>query len=88
MMYYPMSTGRNMEEIKRLLMAMQTSDDFGVATPANWKPGEEVIVPPPNSCGAAKERMAAKDGDVRVVDWFLSLKKLGGKEEKSSNAAV
>lgn len=74
MLYYPMSNGRNMEEIKRLLIAMQTSDREKIATPANWVPGEEVIVPPPGSCGAAKERMEANDPSVRCVDWFLCFK--------------
>ncbi len=74
MLYYPMSCGRNMQEIKRMLIAMQTADTEGVATPANWVPGEEVIVPPPGSCGAAKDRMA--DPNVRCVDWFLCFKKL------------
>ena len=55
-LYYPLSNGRNMDEIMRLLIAMQTSDAQGIATPANWKPGDDVIVPPPGSCGVAKER--------------------------------
>jgi peroxiredoxin (alkyl hydroperoxide reductase subunit C) len=56
-LFYPLSNGRNMEEIKRLLVAMQLSDQHKVATPANWQPGEDVIVPPPGSCSVAKERM-------------------------------
>jgi peroxiredoxin (alkyl hydroperoxide reductase subunit C) len=75
-LYYPMSNGRNVDEIKRLLIALQTTDDHGVATPANWTPGEEVIVPPPNSCGAARERVDSPSGNTRVLDWFLTLKKL------------
>ncbi len=75
-LYYPLSNGRNIPEIKRLLMALQTTDKHKVATPAGWVPGEEVIVPPPGSCGAAKERMAGADPSVRCVDWFLCFKKL------------
>lgn len=75
-LYYPLSCGRNMDEIKRLLIALQTADRFKVATPANWQPGDDVIVPPPGSCGVAKERMASKDPNVRCLDWFLCLKKL------------
>jgi peroxiredoxin (alkyl hydroperoxide reductase subunit C) len=74
-LYYPMSNGRNMEEIKRLLIAMQTSDKHGIATPANWQPGDDVIVPPPGSCGAAKERVEGAGEDYRCLDWFLCLKK-------------
>lgn len=76
LIYYPLSNGRNFHEIKRLLLAMQTSDKYKVATPADWEPGEEVIVPPPGSCGAAKERVETKDEDIRCVDWFLCFKKL------------
>jgi len=75
-LYYPMSAGRNMQEIKRLLISLQTTDKHGVATPANWKPGDEVIVPPPGSCSAAREVVSGKNESVRVVDWFLSFKKL------------
>jgi peroxiredoxin 2/4 len=74
-LYYPLSNGRNMEEIKRLLLAMQLSDQHKVATPANWQPGDEVIVPPPGSCGMAKERMEKPAEDVRCLDWFICLKK-------------
>ncbi len=49
LIYYPLSNGRNFDEIKRLLVAMQTSDEHRVATPADWRPGDEVIIPPPGS---------------------------------------
>ncbi len=74
-LYYPLSNGRNIDEIKRLLIAMQVSEQHKVATPANWQPGEEVIVPPPGSCGTAKERVETPAGDTRVLDWFMVLKK-------------
>jgi peroxiredoxin (alkyl hydroperoxide reductase subunit C) len=74
-LYYPLSNGRNMEEVKRLLIAMQTADKHGVATPANWQPGEDVIVPPPGSCGSAKERVEKPGEDVRCLDWFICFKK-------------
>ena len=74
-LYYPLSNGRNMDEIKRLLLAMQRSDAENVATPANWQPGDDVIIPPPGSCGAAKERMETKDEDTYCLDWFMCFKK-------------
>ncbi len=74
-LYYPLSNGRNMDEIKRMLVAMQLSDQHKVATPANWQPGEEVIVPPPGSCGTAKDRVEKPAADTRVIDWFMVLKK-------------
>lgn len=75
-LYYPLSNGRNFQELKRLLVAMQTSDKFGVATPADWQPGDDVIVPPPGSCGTAKERMEKPDPDAYAMDWFITFKKL------------
>ncbi len=74
-LYYPMSNGRNMDEIMRMLKAMQMSDKNKVATPANWKPGDDVIVPPPGSCGTAKERVEKPGEGVRCLDWFMCLKK-------------
>ena len=73
-LYYPASTGRNMQEIKRILIALQMSEKHGIATPANWKPGDDVIVPAPGSCGSAKERVASNGKGVRVLDWFLTFK--------------
>ncbi len=74
-MYYPSSTGRNMDEVMRVLIALQTADKHGIATPANWQPGDDVIVPPPGSCGTAKDRTAKPDPDVKCLDWFMCLKK-------------
>jgi peroxiredoxin 2/4 len=54
---------------------MQLSDQHKVATPANWQPGEDVIVLPPGSCGTAKERVESPAADTTVLDWFMVLKK-------------
>lgn len=77
--YYPLTNGRNIEEIKRLLISLQRSAQYQIATPANWQPGEEVIVPPPGSCGAARERVDQAGADYRCLDWFLCLKADPGK---------
>lgn len=69
--YYPLSLGRNFDEIYRALIAMQTADAFSVATPADWQPGDPVIVPPAGSCGVAKDRMEGKEKDVTCHDWFF-----------------
>lgn len=76
LIYYPLSNGRNFDEVLRLLIAMQTADAYNVATPADWRPGDDVIVPPPGSCGVAKERVESKDPDITVQDWFFTFKKL------------
>ena len=74
--YYPLSLGRNFDELKRALIAMQAADKFFIATPADWRPGDDVIVPPAGSCGQAKERMDRKDKDFKCYDWFFCTKKL------------
>ena len=73
--YYPLSTGRNMEEIKRLILALQKADKDKVATPANWMPGDDVIIPPPGSCGAANDRVESKEEGKYCLDWFICFKK-------------
>jgi len=74
-LYYPASTGRNMGEIKRIIIALQKADAEGIATPANWQPGEDVIVPPAGSCGVAKQRMESDAEDMYCLDWFLCFKR-------------
>lgn len=73
--YYPLSLGRNFDEIYRALIAMQTSDAFNVATPANWEPGKDVIISPAGSCGVAEQRMT-EDEELECQDWFFCTKKL------------
>lgn len=69
MIYYPLSTGRNMDEILRLIQALQIVDKHKVATPANWRPGDKVIVPPPNTQELAEERVREKG--VECKDWYF-----------------
>ena len=75
LIYYPLSLGRNFDEIYRALIAMQTSDKFNVATPADWYPGDDVIISPAGSCGVAEDRMTNTD-DLNCEDWFFCTKKL------------
>jgi peroxiredoxin (alkyl hydroperoxide reductase subunit C) len=72
-MYYPLNVGRNMEEIKRALIALQTADKYKVSMPLNWKPGEKVIVPPPKTVEEMLEREAS---DYEMVDFYLAKKDL------------
>lgn len=78
--YYPLSLGRNFDELYRVLIALQTSDAFAVATPADWQPGDDVIVPPAGSCGLAQERMEGKDANIECKDWFFCTKKISKEE--------
>lgn len=73
--YYPLSLGRNFDELYRVVVALKTADEFGVATPADWRPGDDVIVPPAGSCGVAKDRMDGKD-KMHCYDWFFCTKEL------------
>jgi len=74
MIYYPLSLGRNFDELYRALIALQTADEFDVATPADWRPGDDVIIGPAGSCGTAKDRM--DDDEIDCKDWFFCTKKL------------
>jgi peroxiredoxin (alkyl hydroperoxide reductase subunit C) len=76
LIYYPLSNGRNFDELLRLLQAMQTSDKYKVATPADWHPGDRVIIPPPATTAIADERVSKAGTDYECQDWFLCLKKL------------
>jgi peroxiredoxin (alkyl hydroperoxide reductase subunit C) len=74
-LYYPLSTGRNFDEIKRILVALQKADKDNCATPADWREGDDVIVPTAGSCGTAKERVESKDDDMYCLDWFMCFRK-------------
>ena len=73
MIYYPLTTGRNMDEILRLIDALQATDKHGVATPANWRPGDKVIVPPPKTTDDAEARLEA---GYECRDWYFCMKDL------------
>jgi len=77
-LYYPLSLGRNFDELYRIIIALQTADKFAIATPADWRPGDEVIVPTAGSCGVAKERMESKS-DMKCYDWFFCTRPLAEK---------
>jgi peroxiredoxin (alkyl hydroperoxide reductase subunit C) len=72
--YYPLSLGRNFDELKRVIIALQTADKFSIATPADWQPGDDVIIPPAGSCGVAKDRVEGKDEGISCYDWFFCTK--------------
>ena len=74
MIYYPLNVGRNFDEILRVIDAFQTADKHGVACPADWRPGDPVIVPPPGTTQAAEAR--ANDPELDVTDWYFSKKTL------------
>jgi len=73
MVYYPMTNGRSIDEFLRLLTALQTSDEHGVATPEGWQPGDKVIVPPPQDADSAEARL---NEGYECVDWYFCKKDL------------
>ena len=77
-LYYPMSCGRNFDEIKRIIQSLQTHDEHNVSTPADWRPGDPVVMPAPLTLEAAEERMKEAEGseDVQIFDWYLGFKKI------------
>lgn len=81
--YYPLEIGRNFDELKRVLIALQTADNFKVALPADWRPGDDVIVPTAGSCGVAKQRMDGNEEGVTCHDWFFCTKKLSKEQVES-----
>jgi peroxiredoxin (alkyl hydroperoxide reductase subunit C) len=70
-----MQAGRNIDELIRLVTALQTTDANGVSTPVNWRPGDPVVVPAPATSEAAKARKNNGEG-LNVIDWYVSTKKL------------
>ncbi len=74
MIYYPLNVGRNFDEILRVVEALQTVDQNAVACPANWKPGDEVIVPAPSTYELAEDRVHSKQ--LHVKDWYFATKPL------------
>ncbi|HEY5842800.1 MAG TPA: peroxiredoxin [Mycobacterium sp.] len=82
--YYPLSLGRNFDELLRVIKALQTADHFSVATPADWRPGEPVIVPPAGSCGTAAQRMSEHADGLHCEDWFFCTKEIPADEIESA----
>lgn len=73
MVYYPMTNGRSIDEFYRLVQALQTADTHKVATPENWTPGQDVIVPTPQTTDAAEARLSE---GYKTKDWYFSTKPL------------
>jgi peroxiredoxin (alkyl hydroperoxide reductase subunit C) len=73
MIYYPLTNGRYIPEIIRLVKALQTTDKYGVATPANWQPGDKVVVPAPKNKAEMDKRLSE---GYECKDWYLCFKKI------------
>jgi len=76
--FYPMNVGRNMDEIKRTLIALQTSEKYDILTPANWIPGAKVLIHSPATQQEAEKMESAKNPDLTEVTWYMWFKALPG----------
>ena len=72
-LYYPMSVGRNIDEIKRIILALQLHDEEDVVTPANWNPGDDVLLGAPLTLEEADSR--EKDDCLEALEWYLTARK-------------
>ena len=75
-LYYPQTTGRNMKEIKRILIALQTNDAFRGSTPADWEPGQPIIAPSPQNTNDLQKRLNNRNKNIDVQSWYLAFKDL------------
>lgn len=74
-LFYPMSTGRNIDEIKRIVLSLQKHDADNVSTPADWNPGDDVVLGSPLTLEVAKGRLADPDEKLKKYSWYLTMKK-------------
>ena len=74
MIYYPLTNGRSVDEVFRIVQALQTNAKHAVATPEGWKPGDKVIVPPPVTQADQEKRL--NDSSLEVTDWYFSKKNI------------
>ena len=72
---YPMNIGRSIPEILRIIEALQTADKNEASTPANWIPGEPLIMPAPNTFMGLQERVKEIEKNKNGFSWYLSFKK-------------
>ena len=86
LVYYPLNVGRNVDEILRLVIALQTTQRFACATPANWQEGDKVVVPPPKTLQEVEQSMAKPEYDHQ--DFYLALKDISQPSAANVSASV
>jgi len=75
-LFYPMNIGRNMDEVKRILIALQTADKYDVLTPANWNPGDPVMITAPETQQEAEQMASKKNPKLTSLAWYMWFKTL------------
>ena len=86
LVYYPLNAGRNVDEILRLVIALQTTQRFACATPANWQEGDKVVVPAPKTLDDVERVMAQSDYERQ--EFYLALKDISQPPEASISAST
>ena len=81
--YYPMQLGRNFDELKRVLVGLQTIDKYHVALPADWRPGDDIIVPAPTTYDGTEKSVSG----MKCYDWYFCTKPLPVEKEKAEAKA-
>lgn len=71
---YPLNIGRFIPEILRIVQSLQISDCSNASTPANWIPGQPVIMPPPNTFPLLQERLQSIEQNQNGMNWYLAFK--------------
>lgn len=74
--FYPMNIGRNMDEIKRSLIALQTAEKNNVLIPANWVPGHDVMLQSPKTSSDAEKMLKNSSADIYPVTWYMLFRKM------------
>lgn len=82
--YYPLALGRNFDEIKRVLIGLQTIDNFHIALPADWRPGDDIIVPAAANAADADKAMRDSSSGMKCYDWFFCVKPLPKEEVEAA----
>lgn len=79
LVYYPLSTGRSVDELLRVFDSLQTTSQQGVSTPVDWQPGMPVVVPAPGTADAVLDREQAEAQGLTYRTWYLRMKQVAGK---------
>lgn len=76
LVYYPLSTGRNVDKLLRVIDSLQTTAKIGYATPVDWVPGNPVVVPAPAAADAVKTAKDEENEGLQYRTWYLRFKNL------------
>ncbi|SJZ32855.1 C-terminal domain of 1-Cys peroxiredoxin [Selenihalanaerobacter shriftii] len=82
--YYPLELGRSIPEILRAVKGLQTADRYEAGIPANWQPGEPVVLPPPSTYDQLRDRVENPPPGVDCLTWYLCYRDLNNRNNNRS----